>query len=72
MARLFQGLYVVTVEDTALMAFLAGASGNGIEAAQLGRTIARRIVFELDQGDFCVTLDDLRAAHEGFFPALMA
>jgi phosphoribosylformylglycinamidine synthase len=53
------------------MTFLAGASVNEIEVTQFGRTIAKRLIFELDQGDYCVTLDDLRTAHEGFFPALM-
>ena len=66
-----QGLYVVTLHDHALLAFLAGASAHGIEAEPIGRTIAGRIIFELEQGDYCVTLDALRQAHEGFFPALM-
>ena len=26
---------------------------------------------ERDEGDWCVSLDDLRTAHEGFFPNLM-
>jgi phosphoribosylformylglycinamidine synthase len=29
------------------------------------------MIFELDEGDWTVTLDELRVAHEGFFPALM-
>jgi phosphoribosylformylglycinamidine synthase subunit PurL len=37
----------------------------------LGRTIQNRIIFELPEGDFAVSLIDLRTAHEGFFPALM-
>ncbi|MGN6277976.1 MAG: phosphoribosylformylglycinamidine synthase subunit PurL [Sphingomonas sp.] len=66
-----QGLYIATIDDGALMDFLAGADAAGVEVEPLGRTIAKRIVFELADGDFCVTLDALRAAHEGFFPALM-
>ena len=30
-----------------------------------------RLIFELPDGDHAVMLADLRAAHEGFFPALM-
>jgi phosphoribosylformylglycinamidine synthase len=66
-----QGLYVATIDDSALMDFLIAADAAGVEVEPLGRTIAKRIVFELAEGDFCVTLADLRAAHEGFFPALM-
>ncbi|MBY8827197.1 phosphoribosylformylglycinamidine synthase subunit PurL [Hephaestia mangrovi] len=66
-----QGLYVATIDDSALMDFLMAADAAGVVVEPLGRTIAKRIVFELAEGDFCVTLDDLRAAHEGFFPTLM-
>ena len=66
-----QGLYIVTVEDAALLDFLLHATDAGIEAEPLGRTIASRMIFELNQGDFAIPLDDLRKAHEGFFPALM-
>mgnify|MGYP003576977351 CR=1 FL=1 len=47
------------------------ATAAGIEAEPLGRTIASRMIFELNQGDFAIPLDELRKAHEGFFPALM-
>jgi phosphoribosylformylglycinamidine synthase subunit PurL len=30
------------------------------------------VIFELREGDHCVSLDTLRVAHEGFFPRLMA
>lgn len=66
-----QGLYVVTARDAALAEFLAHAGREGVEVARLGRTIASRIIFELPDCDCCVTLDALRGAHEGFFPALM-
>jgi phosphoribosylformylglycinamidine synthase len=66
-----QGLYVVTVQDTALLGFLAGAQASGIEAEPIGRTVGSRIIFECESGDHCVTIDALRTAHEGFFPTLM-
>lgn len=66
-----QGLYVVTVADEALADFLVAADNAGLAADPIGRTIAGRLIFELEEGDYCVTLADLRAAHEGFFPALM-
>ncbi len=66
-----QGVYVVTVHDHALLDFLQAALDANVEAEPLGRTIGTRIIFELAAGDFCVPLDALRAAHEGFFPNLM-
>ena len=66
-----QGLYVATIDDSALMDFLTAADAAGVEVEPLGRTIAKRIVFELAEGDFCITLDALREAHDGFFSALM-
>jgi phosphoribosylformylglycinamidine synthase len=66
-----QGVYVVTVRDAALMPFLTNAQAAGVEAEPIGRTIAGRIIFELTASDHAVSLADLRAAHEGFFPALM-
>ncbi len=67
-----QGRYVATIDDAHLLDFLTGATAAGIEVERIGRTIANRLVFELGDGDFVVPLADLRAAHEGFFPALMA
>ena len=66
-----QGLYVATVADPALLDVLTGGYSAGVEVERIGRTIVGRIVFELDRGDFVVKLDELRKAHEGFFPALM-
>jgi len=66
-----QGVYLVTVDDHALLKFLEGAKAAGIEAEPIGRTIGKRIIFELADGDFVVTLEALRTAHEAFFPALM-
>ncbi|MBA4761210.1 phosphoribosylformylglycinamidine synthase subunit PurL [Sphingomonas sp.] len=66
-----QGLYIVTVPDEALTEFLTAAAEADVPADPMGRTIRDRIIFELDEGDWCVTIADLRTAHEGFFPALM-
>ncbi|MDG5487706.1 phosphoribosylformylglycinamidine synthase subunit PurL [Sphingomonas sp. BGYR3] len=67
-----QGLYLVTICDTCLADFMAAAHKADVPADPLGRTIKDRIVFELDEGDWIVPLADLRLAHEGFFPKLMA
>ena len=66
-----QGLYVVTIQDMALLDFLMSTDAAGVEVMPLGRTGGKRLIFELPHGDYVVTLDRLRAAHEGFFPALM-
>jgi phosphoribosylformylglycinamidine synthase len=66
-----QGLYVATVKDSALLNCLAGATGSGIEVQPIGRTIANRLIFELESGDYPVPLDELRRVHEAFFPSLM-
>ena len=66
-----QGLYVATVEDTALIDFLANAHQAGVEVERIGRTAGSRLIFEREDGDFVVALDALRRAHEGFFPGLM-
>lgn len=66
-----QGLYIVTVKDEALADFLVAADKAGLAADPIGRTIKDRIIFELEEGDFCVTLTELKAAHEAFFPELM-
>jgi phosphoribosylformylglycinamidine synthase len=66
-----QGLYLVTVPDEALAEFLTDAGAANVPADPIGRTIKDRLIFELDEGDWCVSIADLRAAHEGFFPKLM-
>ncbi len=66
-----QGLYLVTVCDTCLADFLDAAGRADVPVDPIGRTIKDRIVFELEGSDHQVSLADLRAAHEGFFPALM-
>ncbi|GAA3695364.1 phosphoribosylformylglycinamidine synthase subunit PurL [Sphingomonas cynarae] len=66
-----QGVYIVTVDDAALLDFLGAAHAAGVEAEPMGRTGGRRLIFERPNRDDVVTLDALRTAHEGFFPALM-
>jgi phosphoribosylformylglycinamidine synthase II len=66
-----QGVYIVTIEDTAMLDFLGAAHAAGVECEPLGRTGGKRLIFERPNRDDVVTLDALRAAHEGFFPALM-
>jgi len=66
-----QGLYVATIDDGHLLDFLTGADAAGVEVEPIGRTAGQRLIFELVDRDFCIPLDQLRAAHEGFFPKLM-
>jgi phosphoribosylformylglycinamidine synthase len=66
-----QGVYVATVADDCLLTFLRRAHAAGVEVEAIGRTKGSRLIFELPGGDHAVALDELRAAHEGFFPALM-
>ena len=66
-----QGLFLVTIRDTALLDFLMSTTAAGVEVEPIGRTAGKRIIFELAGGDYVVTLDELRAAHEAFFPKLM-
>ena len=66
-----QGVYVVTLSDAALADFLAAGEAAGVPVQPIGRTVANRLIFELADSDHAVSLDQLRAAHEGFFPKLM-
>jgi phosphoribosylformylglycinamidine synthase subunit PurL len=66
-----QGVYVATICDNCLLTFLARAHAAGVEVEAIGRTAGSRLIFELPDGDHAVGLAELRAAHEGFFPALM-
>ena len=66
-----QGLYIATIADHLLLDTLTAADTAGVEIERIGRTIAGRIIFELPDDDHVVTLDQLRQAHEGFFPQLM-
>jgi phosphoribosylformylglycinamidine synthase subunit PurL len=66
-----QGLYVATVDDGHLLDFLTGSDAAGVQVEPIGRTAGKRLIFELTDGDYCVSLADLRSAHESFFPRLM-
>ena len=66
-----QGLYVATVDDGLLLDFLTGADAAEVQVEPIGRTAGQRLIFELADNDFCVTLAELRAAREGFFSRLM-
>jgi phosphoribosylformylglycinamidine synthase len=66
-----QGLYVATVDDRHLLDFLTGADAADVQVEPIGRTAGQRLIFELSDEDYCISLADLRAAHEGFFPKLM-
>jgi phosphoribosylformylglycinamidine synthase II len=66
-----QGVYLATVCDNCLLTFLARAHAAGVEVEAIGRTVGSRLIFELPDRDHCVSIDDLRRAHEGFLPALM-
>jgi phosphoribosylformylglycinamidine synthase subunit PurL len=67
-----QGLYVATICDDCLLTFLRRAYAAGVEVEAIGRTCGSRLIFELPGADHTVPLADLRQAHEGFFPKLMA
>ncbi|SOB87330.1 phosphoribosylformylglycinamidine synthase subunit II [Sphingomonas guangdongensis] len=66
-----QGLYVATVDDAHLLAFLKASTAAGVEVERIGRTIAGRIIVECPTTDHVVALDQLGAAHERFLPDLM-
>ncbi|HWX48567.1 MAG TPA: phosphoribosylformylglycinamidine synthase subunit PurL [Roseomonas sp.] len=62
-----QGRYVLAVRDSA--ALLAAAKAAGVPARRIGRTGGGALVLP---GAGSISVDDLRAAHERFLPALMA
>ncbi len=66
-----QGRYVVTTRDAA--AVRARATAANIFSIPLGSTGGDAMGFDMiDRGDIqSIALDELRAVHEGFFPALM-
>ena len=66
-----QGVYIVTAHDHELVEFLHAAHAAGVEVEPLGRTGGTRLIFERPHADYAVSLAALRAAHQGFFPALM-
>jgi phosphoribosylformylglycinamidine synthase len=66
-----QGRYVVTTRDPD--AVRAAANAAKLFAVPIGTTDGDRITFDLvgRGGEQSVSLTDLRAAHESFFPKLM-
>ena len=66
-----QGLYVATIRDEQLNDFLHASIDAEVPVERIGRTIANRIIVECPATDHVVSLDDLRAANQAFFPTLM-
>ena len=73
-----QGRFIVAVEPDPSgnlqgMGFHADAIAAGVECWALGMTGGPSLSIEVNGGDGRgeISLTDLRAAHEGFFPALM-
>ncbi len=66
-----QGVYVATVEDSALLDFLMAADRAGVTVERIGRTIASRLIFECAERDHVVPLDELGKLHEAWLPGLM-
>ena len=66
-----QGRYIVTTRDAATVR--ARAAAGNIFSIPLGSTGGEAVGFDMiDRGGVqSIPLIDLRAAHEGFFPALM-
>jgi phosphoribosylformylglycinamidine synthase len=63
-----QARYVVTCSRDAAEAIVRDARDHGVEALAIGHTEGRRLIVE---GLMSISLDDLRQAHEGWFPAFM-
>jgi phosphoribosylformylglycinamidine synthase len=63
-----QARYVVTCAQGSAAAILKDTERHGIEALAIGRTGGWRLIVE---GLMSISLDDLRQAHEGWFPAFM-
>ncbi|TGD97595.1 phosphoribosylformylglycinamidine synthase subunit PurL [Methylobacterium nonmethylotrophicum] len=64
-----QGRYLLAVEPDAVADLLYSASAQGIDAAVIGVTGADSLTLP---GDEIITLESLRAAHEGWLPTYMA
>ncbi|MYZ48070.1 phosphoribosylformylglycinamidine synthase subunit PurL [Propylenella binzhouense] len=63
-----QGRYLVTLRTDEAAPVLEAAAAAGVAACRIGRVSGRA---ELRVGGEAVSLSDLRAAHEGWFPAFM-
>jgi phosphoribosylformylglycinamidine synthase len=64
-----QGRYVLSLAEAEAVAILAEAAAAGVPARHIGRTGGLELT--LDSGD-TISLEDLRAAHEGWLPDYMA
>ena len=64
-----QGRYLIAVDGEAAADLLYSASAQGIDAAIVGVTGTDRLTLP---GEEAISLAELRAAHEGWFPAYMA
>ncbi len=64
-----QGRYIIEVKDYS--ALLEAAKGAGVGADCLGTVTGSALVADGRTAALNIPLADLRAAHEGFFPALM-
>ncbi len=64
-----QGRYVLAVSEAAASEILSNASAKGIAAMRIGTTGGDRLTLP---GGETISVVDLRAAHEGWFPAYMA
>jgi phosphoribosylformylglycinamidine synthase len=72
-AQLFgedQGRYLLATRDGA--ALIEAAEAAGVSLLYLGHVVGDSVQGDRDDPRFHVTLDALRAAHEDFFPRLMA
>jgi phosphoribosylformylglycinamidine synthase len=63
-----QARYVVSCRPTETQSILRDAHDQGLEALALGRVEERRLIVE---GLMSISMDELRQAHEGWFPAFM-
>jgi phosphoribosylformylglycinamidine synthase len=63
-----QARYVITCKPGETGLLLAEAGQAGIDAVHLGKVAGSALIVE---GLVSISLDELRAAHEGWFPAYM-
>ena len=68
-----QARYVLTIDEKAFDALLERAAAEGVQFHGIGRVGGESLLFRADDGHVQtkVSLAELRAAHEGFFPKLM-
>jgi phosphoribosylformylglycinamidine synthase len=68
-----QARYVLTIDEKTFDALLERAAAEGVQFHGIGRVRGVSLLFRADEGHVRtkVSLADLRAAHESFFPKLM-